>query len=142
MLRPLYLLLFVSLAGCTAASTHVLSADTAVINASDSEGSVANVQRKALKTAALAARARGYEYFGIVDSRKGMLVGSNYMPGMIGIGCSPAPCAGGGTIGFAGDLKSMSGAATQITVHFLHASELPTNRSGIYPVAAVLAGRT
>ena len=142
MTRPLCLLFMASLAGCTAASTHLVSANTAIIKASDSEGSAANVQRKAVKTAALAARARGYEYFGIVDSRTGIHASSNYMPGMIGIGCSPQPCAGGGTVGVASDVGTMNGAATELTVRFLHASELPTDRVGIYSVAAVLARRT
>lgn len=140
--KPLCLLLLALLTGCTAASTHLVSANTAVINASDSEGSTANVQRKALKTAALAARAHGYEYFGIVDRRDGMHASTNYMPGMIGAGCSPQPCAGGGTVGLASDLKTMRGAETEITVRFLHANELPANRDGIYPVAAVLASQT
>jgi hypothetical protein len=124
-------LLLLSLSGCTYASTRMLSVDTALISASDSEGSVNAVRHKALLTAARDARERGYEYFGVIGLKDGRQSQTGDLRGPILEHTMNAPAAGSSSVGF-------SGAETEMTVHFLHANELPSDTAAVYKVSAVL----
>ena len=119
-----------ALAGCTAVSTKMVSADTALISASDDEASVPEAHKAAILVAAKIARKRGYEYFRIIDERDTDGTEWQY---------SHAGPIGSGNPGSAGTTISRTG--QDLTVRFLHRNELTANRTAIYPVAAVLAGR-
>ena len=123
---PLFAL---ALAGCTTASTTMLSENTAQVVAKDlNTGSRTEVRKKALLTAAQTAKARGYEYFGVVSfelkSRQEWIQKS----GRMGLG-------GGG---LAEPIPSRDLWA-DMTVRFLHAKELPTDSDGIYRASDILA---
>jgi hypothetical protein len=130
MSKAVSLSLLLSLSGCTYASTEMLSTDTALISASDSEGSAKAVRSKALVTAARQARQRGYEYFAVVALKEGWQSNDQAMRDSI---VSHTTSQHGSW-----DAPFRS-ATTDLTVRFLHASELPQNRAGIYETSAVLA---
>jgi hypothetical protein len=132
MSRTAGVLLLFSLSGCTYASTTMLSPDTAVISASDSEGSANAVRHKALVTAAREAKERGYEFFAIVAVNDGRTSKIENLRGAILEHTTNAPAAGSWSVTY-------SGAEADLTVHFLHARELPANRNGIYEASALLA---
>jgi hypothetical protein len=130
MSKTVGLLLMLSLSGCTYASTKMLNADTALISASDSEGSAKAVHQKALVTAAREAKERGYEYFAIVALNDGPQSSYELMRGSI-VDNTRSPNGGWEA--------SFSGATSNLTVRFLHANQLPASRDGIYETGAVLA---
>ena len=120
-----------ALAGCTTASTTILSGDTAQIVAKDlSTGSPSMVRKKALLTAAEAAQVRGFEYFGVVSLEEHTR--QSWMS---------THSARSGTGGYSGmDIPSRDLSAGMI-VRFLRPDELPADRNGIYRVSTVLASR-
>ncbi len=130
MSKSVSLLLLLSLSGCTYASTKTLSTDTALISASDSEGSAKSVRDKALVTAARQASKRGYEYFAVVALNDGRQSNYESMRGSIVEHTSSAHGGWG---------APFSSATADLTVRFLHPSELPQNRDGIYETSVVLA---
>ena len=128
MIRAVLLLAF-ALAGCTTASTTMLSENTAQITAKDlSTGSRSAVRKRALLTAAQTAQARNFEYFKVVSleekSRQDWITTS----GRMGLG-------GGGP---APSIPSRDLWA-EMSVRFLHANELPASREGIYQASTILA---
>jgi len=123
------LLLALALAGCTTASTTMLSEDTAQIVAKDlNTGSRSEVRKKALLTAAQTAQARGYEYFGVVslDEKSSQSFMSTHS----------ARSGPGGEPGFGVQTRDLW---ADMSVRFLHPKDLPADRDGIYQVASVLA---
>ena len=128
MIRAVLLLAF-ALAGCTTASTTMLNENTAQITAKDlSSGSRSAVRKKVLLTAAQTARARGFEYFGVVSLEEKSSQEWIRTSGRMGLG-------GGG---LAQSIPSRDLEA-DMTVRFLHANELPADRNGIYQASAILA---
>lgn len=128
MTRAVLFLAF-ALTGCTTASTTMLSENTAHIAAKDlNSGSRAEVRKKALLAAAQTAQARGYEYFGVVSLEERSSQEWIQRSGRIGLGggglAEPIPTR---------DLYA------DMTVCFLHASELPVDLDGIYRTSAILA---
>jgi hypothetical protein len=130
MARAILLLAF-GLAGCTTASTTMLTENTAQIVAKDlSTGSRSEVRKKALLTAAQEARIRGYDYFGVVSlSEKSSQSWIDSHSARSGTGGEPG--LGGPSLDLSADMK----------VRFLRANELPENRDGIYHVPSVLASK-
>ncbi len=125
-------LLGLALAGCTTASTRMVSDNVAVISASDlSTDSPKAVRKQALVSAAKLAQAKGYPYFAVVAvvdrsaSRQDLMRGQIAAPGQQqNVDYVPTR-----------DLTA------DLTVRFLRATELPANRDGVYDAAAVLSGR-
>jgi hypothetical protein len=125
----LSLALALALAGCTTASTTMLSQNTALIEAKDlNTGSRSEVRKKALLTAAQTAQAQGYEYFGVVSLEERSSQGWITTSGRMGLG--------GGGLAPAIPTRDLY---ADMTVRFLHASELPADRDGIYQTSALLA---
>lgn len=127
MMRAAFLL-FLALGGCTTASTTMLSDNSARIVANDlSTDSPRQVRARALRTAALAARAHGFDYFGVtgLDER-------------IATDFSPVTSARSGSPTEPGLGISSRDLSAAMTVRFLRASELPANRDGIYRASDLL----
>jgi len=128
MIKAVLLFAF-ALAGCTTASTTMLSENTAKITAKDlNTGSRSAVRKRALLTAAQTAQARGFEYFEVVSLEEKSSQEWITTSGRMGLG-------GGGP---AEPIPSRDLWA-DMSVRFLHASELPPNRDGIYRAYAILA---
>ena len=118
------------LPACTTASTTMLTENTAVISARDMNlDSRKAIRDRALFTAAQAARARGYDYFGVVEIRDATTPNSVQARGQINANCSSCSA---GSIQFR-DLGE------DVTVRFLRQDELPADRDGIYSASSVLA---
>lgn len=119
------------LAGCTTASTMMLSANTAQVSAKDlNTGSRFQVRKKALMTAALEAQARGYEYFGVVSLNERSTQDS--------LSTHSARSGPGGEMGMGVPIRDLY---ADVTVRFLHASDLPADRDGIYSAVEVSQGK-
>jgi hypothetical protein len=139
MSRTIRLLLFslMALSGCVAVSTRMVGPDTAVITASNNEASAAESRRSALAAAARMAREHGFEYFGVTAASEGGARSFAYLPTQIpdlsGAGVTPD--------GRVTADASRSEVRTELTVRFLHASDLPAGKDGIYSVSDLLASR-
>lgn len=136
-------------AACTTASTTMLNDNAALISAHDlGWGSASDVRKKVLVTAAQMAQARGYEYFAIVGAEDASKSGIVYLPGQSTTNtygsayCSGYWCSGNATSttsGTAPHYVPYVQLGADVTVRFLHGSDLPEDKSGIYESAAILS---
>jgi hypothetical protein len=118
----------------------MLSENSAVITAEDlSTGSPKAVREKALAAAAEAARAQGFDYFGIVSIRDASTPGDVHFSGPIPTpSCAGRVCSTGST----GFTVPTRGLGLELRVRFLNGDELPADMNGIYRASAILAGRS
>lgn len=128
MTKSVCVLLALTLAGCTTSSaSRMLNANTALISILAVPGPGDVTRQKMLSAAAKLARARGYQYFGVLALKATSERRNTYW---------------GGPIGMAGPKTFMNSyereSSVDVTVQFLHENELPADRDGIYDVKAIL----
>jgi hypothetical protein len=122
------------LSGCVAVSTRMVGTDTAVVSASNNEASVAESRSAALAAAAKMARKLGYEYFGVTHASEGGAGSFTYLAAQV-------PDLSGASVNPQGRISAdavRSEVRTELTVRFLHPTDLPEKRDGIYSVSDFL----
>lgn len=137
------------LAACVSAETHMLDSRTAIISSRGTGlDSPADVATKVLQRAATEAQARGYPYFQIVGFQDMSRSGTYTTPGTARTNAyGQANCYSYTCYGTASSTTTYNPGQTfqtfapgaDVTVRFLHASEITKDMTGIWEAASVLA---
>jgi len=136
-------------AGCTMASSRMLDNRTAIISGRGTAfTSMAGVADKVLVQAAMEAKARGYPYFVIMESRDASRTGYYTTPTTTNTNVTgTASCMGfmcngsaqGTSTTYGGQTYGFDKPGADVMVRFLRADEVNPNAPGVWNTDAILA---